>query len=593
MNLDEAAVSRLSCLVVALVFVAGLLHLGVRLREVQVEGAADYAYASARQSVRRVQVGGARGRILDRNGAVLADNRVSLSIVCDAAQFQRRTWEATVEAIGEAVARVGEAIGRRPGIGLREIRRHVRQTLPMPLVVWRDVDEDVLARFSERARRFPGFSVEETDERVYPQGRLAAHLLGYVGRDRGKSVAGDEKFSFFATELAGRAGAETFFDSYLRGVPGERRLLVDARGFTLRSWTVVEPQKGPDLRLTIDLALQREAERQLEGLKGACVAIDPDNGDVLALASAPGFDPNDFVPTLPQTTYERFAKDPDVPLLNRATGGSYAPGSTFKPVTALAALGAGVPASETHLCAGEFRLGQMRLRCSNRWGHGELDLCHALMKSCNPYFCELGMRVGTNALVRAARAFGLGSRTGIDFGVDEAGVVPDGAWKLAHHREKWFAGDLAQMSIGQGMLLVSPLQMARLAGAIGTDFLVTPRLALGAPVERTRLPFAPEHLRTVRKGMRMVVNGDGMSQGTGWRGAEDVAAEVIGKTGTAEVGKGETRRNNTWFIAYAYAHGRALAVAMVIENGDSGGGTTAPRVAAVLRARFGSNTHLK
>ena len=578
--------SRLCCVVLGGLFLAGLVQLGVRLKAVQVDGAADYSYASSRQSVRRVQVGGARGRILDRGGVVLADNRTALSIVCLPTFFQRRTWEGTVEEIVRGIDRVAAVVGRPSERTDRDIRRHVNQSLAMPLVVWRDIGERELEVFSEHQRDLPGFEVEETDERFYPNGPLAAHLLGYVGRDLGEVVAGDEKFNFVTAELRGRAGLEIYYDSFLRGVSGDRRVLVDARGFAIREWTVAEPSRGPDLLLTLDAGIQREAERQLQGQRGACAVLDPRTGEVLALASAPGFDPNEFVPTLSQELYARYANDPAKPLLNRAAGGAYAPGSTFKPVTALAALASGKPADALYACTGVFELGSLQLHCASRWGHGELDLRHALMKSCNPYFCSLGMTVGTNALIRAARAFGLGEKTGIDLGVDMAGTVPDGAWKQRMYGERWYPGDLAQMSIGQGMLLVSPLQMARVAGAIGTGQLVTPHLKRGAPVELRPLPFAKEQLEVVREGMRMVVEGDGEVRGTGWRGGEGLPVSVSGKTGTAEIGRGATRRKNTWFIAYAPTEAPRVALALVVENGEAGGTTAAPRAREILRRAF-------
>lgn len=586
MSMDDRWGGRLSCIVLGVLFLAGLVQLAVRLKAVQVDGAADFNYASSRQSVRRIQVGGVRGRILDRKGEVLADNRTALSIVCLPAFFQRRTWEATVTEIMRGIEDVAAVIGRPSALTERDVRRHVSQSLAMPLVVWRDIDERELETFSERERDLAGFSVEEAEARTYPNGPLAAHLLGYVGRDRGEANAGDEKFNFVVAELRGRAGLELYYDSFLRGVSGERKVLVDARGFAIREWTVVEPSRGPDLRLTLDLALQREAESQLRGLRGACVVMDPRTGEVLALASAPGFDPNDFVPMLSRERYESYANDPAKPLLNRATGGAYAPGSTFKPITAMAGLSSGFSADERYDCAGVFRLGSLRLHCASRWGHGDLDMRHALMKSCNPYFCHLGMTIGTNALVRTARAFGLGEKTGVDFGVDMAGTVPDGCWKQRMYGERWFPGDLAQMSIGQGMLLVSPLQMARVAGAIGTGSLVTPHLKLGGSPERRPLPFEEWQLKVVREGMRMVVAGDGESRGTGWRGGEGVPVAVSGKTGTAEIGRGATRRKNTWFIAYAPSEAPRVAVALVVENGESGGSTAAPRVCEILMRAF-------
>ncbi|MBO7721353.1 MAG: penicillin-binding protein 2 [Kiritimatiellae bacterium] len=586
MSAGDSLAGRLSCCALAMAFIVGLLHLAVRLREVQVVEAADYGYILGRQAERRVQTGGTRGRIFDRNGSVLADNRESVSIICRPSFFKKRTWDEIASGIIAAISNVESVVGRPSPVTAKDVRRHIARSLAMPLPVWRDVDDGELARFSERESEFPGFAAEVVAERVYPQRRLAAHLLGYVGRDRGESVAGDEKFNFFLPELRGRSGIEHYYDGFLIGVPGERKLLVDARGFTIREWTVVEAKKGPDLRLTIDSGVQRAVERQLRGEIGACVVLDPRNGEVLAMASAPGFDPNDFVPVLRTEVYERFAGDPSKPLLNRATGGAFAPGSTFKPITALAGLRAGYPETAEYNCDGVYQLGMMRIHCARRWGHGELDLRRALMKSCNPFFCNLGMDIGTNALIAAARDFGLGRRTGVDFGVDSPGVVPDGEWKLRKYREKWFQGDLAQMSIGQGMLLVTPLQMAMVAGAIGTGYSVMPHLKADMAPVRRPLPFAAAHLRAVREGMRMVVAGDGESGGSGWRGGEGVPVPVSGKTGTAEVGRRDRRRNNTWFIAYAPSEAPRVAVAMLIEDGVSGGGTAAPKVAEILKAVF-------
>lgn len=581
MKREASVVSDFSCWATMAVFAIGLVVLAVRLKEVQIDGAADYNYENARQSARRIQTAGMRGRILARNGEVLADNRHAVSIVCHPEFFQKRTWEATTGAIAEAIERTGEEIGLSSPLTDRVIRRHVNQALAMPLVVWRDVNDEVLARFSERQYRLPGFSVVETEERIYPYGSLAAHVVGFVGRDFVSSEAGDTRFNFSDRELRGRSGIESYYDSYLRGCPGERQLLVDARGFAIRERTVTEAGRGPDLSLTLDIGIQRAVERQLVGETGACVVIDPRDGSVLAFASAPTYNLMDFVPFLSHELYESLVKNPAKPLLNRASGGVYAPGSTFKPLTALAGLSVGFPADDEYYCSGLFTYGTMKLRCSSRWGHGPVSMRTALAKSCNSYFCNMSVDIGTNTIVRMARQFGLGSRTGIDFGVDSPGVVPDADWKQRVYGERWYPGDLPQMSIGQGMLLATPLQMACVAGALGTGYLVTPHFRVGQAVVRKELKISAADWAVVRDGLRMVVDG-----GTGRRGGEGVGVSVSGKTGTAEVGVGEKKRKNTWFIAYAPSESPVVAIAMVIENGQSGGGTTAPKVAEVLKAVF-------
>lgn len=575
------------CLFTALVFLLGFISLIVKLRELQVDDSSQYGYANARQSIRRVQTESCRGRILDRHGRVLAETRRSLAIVCQPSFFQYKTWDETVQQLTQAINDVALVIGRPPEISEKAIRRHINQSLAIPLTVWREISENELFAFSERAQEWPGFEVVETNERIYHYGSLAAHTIGYVGRGRGETQAGDERFNYFDPEMRGRSGLEFYYDSFLRGVPGERRVLVDARGFAIREWETLESRPGLDLTLSLDLDIQRTVERELEGEKGACAVINPRTGEVLALASAPSFDLNDFVPFLRYDVYQSYARDPDKPLLNRASGGLYAPGSTFKPVTALAGLTLGIPPEVTYDCDGVYRLGNFSLRCASRWGHGSIAMREAIMKSCNPYFCNLAMDVGTNALFVAARALGLGSLTGLDLGVDESGILPTAEWKQKKYHQPWYPGDLAQMGIGQGMLLVTPLQMACVAGAIGSGRLVRPHLKRDLPVESRPIPFAEEHLAVVREGMEWVVNGHNDTRGGGWRAAEDLPVTICGKTGTAEIGKGAMRRKNTWFIAYAPSVNPTLAIALIIENGDTGSTTAAPRVNAILKTALG------
>ena len=568
------------------VVLAALAHLAVNLRGVQVDGAAEYSYSGARQSLRRVQTAGIRGRILARDGSSLAENRACVSIVCDAAPLRAKTYLKTADNIEASLVRLSDLLGREIPLAHTNIYHHVKSQTAVPLVIWRNLGEDDIARFAENSRLFPGFSLSCSAQRRYPMGAAVGHLTGYVGRSRGNAVAGDQRFYSYAPEMVGRAGLEAYYDDYLRGVSGDDRVLVDSLGYAVRHWTVVAPQKGPDLVITIDPKLQLAAMRELSGCRGACVVMDPRNGEVLAMASSPSFDPNVFVPFITDEEYSRLRDDSQLPLLNRAVNGTYAPGSTFKPITAIAGLSLGYPELHRYECSGVYQLAELSLRCSRRWGHGELDLRHALMASCNPFFCNLGMDVGTNQLLSVARDFGLGSRTGIDFPAEPSGVVPDAEWKWKNYRERWYPGDLAQLSIGQGMLLVSPLQMARVAGALGTGYLTTPHLRYGAEVRREVLPFSRQHLRIVQEGMRMVVTGEGHIRGTGWRGGEGVPVHVSGKTGTAEIGSRANRRKNTWFIAYAPSENPSVAVALVVENGESGGSTAAPRCANILRECF-------
>ncbi len=573
------------------VFGVGLTILAVRLRAVQVEGVAEHRLEMSSQSQRIVQTAGLRGRIVDRNGVPLAANRLTLDLELNPEAFKpTRKGQTTSANILAALADLERIVGRPSRITPESLARHLRISLARPLKAWTDLTDAELARFSERSRLHPGFSCVSEYERTYPQGSLAAHLVGRVGREELKAVAGDRKANYAEKDLIGREGLELQYDAYLRGMSGQDRVLVDARGFAVGCETLKRPSSGYDLTLTLDVDLQRAVEAELDGLRGACVALDPRDGSVLALASAPAFDPNDCVPVFTKAVYQRLSKDEGKPLLNRATAGLYAPGSTFKPVTGLAGLRNGWSPHALHPCDGMYRFSDMRIRCARTWGHGELDLAHALRESCNPYFCNLGLKTGVETLKQAANDLGLGARTGIDFPNDPAGVVPDPDWKMARYHEMWYPGDLAQMSIGQGMLLVTPLQMARVVAAIGTGLLATPRLNAAVPPEMKPVPFTKAALDVVREGLRLVVDG-----GTGRKAGEGVEANVIGKTGTAEVGRGERRRKNTWFIAYATPRATSrtqmpIALAMIIENGESGGGTTAPKVASVLRAFYNQPT---
>ena len=590
MNDRPSIVSDFACWGAAAAFLLGLVVLAVNLYAVQIEDTAEMRYAAQEQSVRRIRLAPPRGRILERNGIVLAGNRPCFSIVCHCEYFSRRGWEASAEAIVEAERELALATGLVPSLTVSNVVHYLVNEVSVPLTVWDDVDRFAFERFCEHSRMFPGFSVVEREEREYPYGTLASHVLGFTGSSDAGDPSVEGRFYFRQKEMTGRAGLEYFYDDYLHGVPGVELLTVDSRCFTVTRETVVRAERGPDLELTLDAKIQRAAERELADRRGACVVIDPRDGGILAAVSAPAYDLRLMVPRLSPEMNSAYFGNRD--YRNRFSGETYAPGSTFKPVTALAALAVGASAVAPYECIGEFRLGEWRLRCSRRWGHGPETMRTALRDSCNPYFCALGNDIGTNALIRAAKAFGLGASTGVDLPGEVGGVVPDGAWKTRVYGENWYPGDLPQMSIGQGMLTATPLQMACVAAALATGRRVRPHFkkTISDSVDRGALPFTAAQLRVVREGMTAVVNdplGSGVKGGEGVVDANGRRVTVAGKTGTAEVGVGERRRKNTWFIAYAPVEAPEVAVALVVEDGESGGSTAAPKVAAVLREAMG------
>ena len=595
------------------VYLLGFLVLCSALFRLQYEDTSEFKADLALQNTRRIRVPGLRGRILDRNGAVLAECRPSHCIQCNVEEFQRRgSATNTVAAVEEAVDRLASELklARHASLTHARIERHVKLSSAMPLMLWEDVSDETFARFAEHSDEYPGFDVSTRPERVYPCGRLAAHILGYTGRSRPDDA---DSAHFFEHDMRGREGVERYYNRFLTGVAGERRVRVDARGFrpTKQREAMMEddmdadvaPPAGLDLQLTIDKDVQAVLEAQLDGLTGAGVVLDPRDGAIIAMASAPTFDPNDCVPRLTREVYATLTNAPAKRLQNRAISESYAPGSTFKPITALAALANGWLPDDEYSCQGVYTLGNLRLHCWDRWGHGPITLRTALEKSCNTFFCNLGTAIGTNAVISAARAFGLGSVTGVDLGGETPGVVPDNEWKFSNFNERWYPGDTCQMSIGQGMLLVTPLQMAVVAAALAnggkifTPYLFARTGGQPPPKPVRSVPFAREYITLVREGMRDVAEqGTGRRIRTRWEEAEpgtykrrrfNLNVTCAGKTGTAELGRGSTKRKNTWVIAFAPFEKPTVAMAMIVERGESGGSTVAPRVHAVLAHMFG------
>jgi len=599
----ECRVSPWFILSLGAFFAAGLAVLAVSLYRVQVVESAEFNKQSENQSVRRMLVPGARGRILDRRGRLLAGNRPSYCIECYINELQQRGgWSNTVNAVDAALDRLAAAVKVPRQKTRAAIERHVSQQLAVPMEVYHDIDLDALARFAENFRDFPAFSESVKFERTYPLG-CAAHLVGSVKWDRpgfALSSEGDESAPhFYAKENRGRFGLESRYDSFLVGVSGERLIQVDARGYRHGSWSGRKAVAGPDLKLTVDADLQKALERELAGSVGAGVVLDPRDGAVLALASSPSFDANEFVPNITAEAYARLDGDPRKPLLNRAVSEYYAPGSTFKPITAMAALAKHVDPTREYDCVGTFSLGEWRLRCSTRWGHGPISMRRALEKSCNTYFCNLGHEIGIEAIDEAARRFGLGERTGIDLDGEKPGTVPDEEWKMRNKRgERWYPGDTCQTSIGQGMLQVTPLQMAVVAAAFANGgkvyrpYLKARDASDGPPAPVRTVGYSKAAFELVRMGMKDVADkGTGIRIRTRQDGSRWYPLKVscAGKTGTAEVGVGASRRKNTWIIAFAPFENPTVAVAMVIENGESGGLTTAPKVHNVLASVFGED----
>jgi len=581
---------------------AGLFGLLVsRLWTLQVAQGMEYQRRLTKQSLRSVRLPGLRGRILDRNGTRLAENRPSygVSLYLEELRVPGARFR-TVERVLDQLYRISETMDRPMELDHGDVRVHMARRTPLPLVAWRDLDEEAVARFLEHAHDFPGAALTVEPVRVYPQGGLACHLLGYVGRADVDKLVGDgpdaERFHYYLPEYAGRSGVEKRLDGVLRAPAGGKlEVQVDVTGFKFDEVSRRKPGQGRDVELAIDARIQRAAEEAVAGEKGAAVVIDPRNGDVLALASSPGYDPNDFVPSIPASIWNGLLRDERRPLVNRATGGEYAPGSTFKPITLLAALHSGAVQPDTRFtCPGYLDLGRARFRCWQHWGHGSLDLRAAIRYSCNVYLYHAALAAGAEAVQQMARDCGLGRRTGISLDFERPGLVPDDAWKRENRGDGWRDGDTCNLSIGQGALLVTPLQLGMYAAALANGgTLWRPRLVrrIGGPEAPQEIAPAPAeigpdwtaaHIRTVRNGMLDAVE---EPDGSGKR-AKLPGVQVAGKTGTAEYGPKGAGLKMTWMIAFAPFEEPRYAVAVLVEDGVSGGTTVAPRIKRLLARVF-------
>jgi penicillin-binding protein 2 len=559
---------------------AGLVYLSFQLWQIQVAQADQYQSKLDRQSVRRVRMAATRGRIVDRNHKVLVDTVPGFCIAAYVEELrQPGKWSNTVEHVDAVLNDVSRQIKIPNTLSSADIWKHVKKRLPLPLVVWRDVGSDVVARWMEGVGSdYPGVDIYVEPKRVYPYGPLAAHVLGYVGRAHPEQDS-EETFHFYYPEMEGQSGLERSMNDALEGQSGGRLLRVNASGIMHDVIGEKKPIPGMDVVLAMDVRVQQVVEAGLKNYIGACVVMDPNNGEILAMASAPSFDPNFFAGERSAAGWDALRLNPDRPMINRAISSAYPPGSTFKPVVALAALQSHkVSPLETFLCNGSYKLGGTEFHCwSREHGHGTLAMVKAFEQSCNPYFIQLGLRCGYETIHLEAERLGFGARTGIPLGAEAAGWLPP-------ITVPWRLGDTCNLSIGQGDLLATPVQMVTYVSAIANGgILLSPRLLLSqgrdafthGPID---LYWDKTALATVRRGMFEVVQSE---TGTGKRAR--LAHELMaGKTGTAEYGTRQNHKKYAWMIAYApYEHPR-YAIAVVLENTTAGGVNAAPIVKSVM-----------
>jgi penicillin-binding protein 2 len=576
---ERAEKERFRVRLILLVMLGALAFLGVNLWRIQVLRATEYRSSLDRQSMRRVRLPGVRGRIFDRNGVCLADNRASYCVAIYTEELrQRGRWSRTIDKVDSVVDELASILGEPRQVLREDIAQHVSRRLPLPFLAWHDLDETARARLAEYVQTLPGVDIYVEPIRVYPYGPRASHVIGYVGRADPAATNTEEPYHYYLPEMEGKNGIEKVMDDHLRGQCGGRLIRVDASGFKYNETGEREPVAGEDVHLALDMNIQVIAENVLSNQPGAVVVLDPRNGDVLALASAPGFD----VESLKSSKrWQQVLSDPDNPLLNRAIPGRYPPGSTFKPLVAITGLESGrITPSVTLNCPGYYKVGNRRIHCWSKRGHGTLRMRKAIEQSCNPFFCELGIRCEYKRLYHMADSFGFGHRTGIELSGESTGLLPSNEWKKRVMKDAWRAGDTCNVSIGQGFLLVTPLQMASFVAALGNGgYVYRPRLLsngrFGGDLVN-RMAWSAKTMGVVRGGMFDVVQAE---TGTGKRARID-GVSIGGKTGSAQYSKGRT---HAWMIAFAPFDAPRYAVAMIVEDAVSGGITVAPRLRHLLR----------
>jgi penicillin-binding protein 2 len=567
-----------------------LIFLGASLWRIQVHDVSKYRSSVDRQSIRRVRLPGSRGMIYDRNGFCMADNRPSYCVGIYIEELrQAGSWSNTINKVEDTIGRLSGVLGMRSDVTREDIRRHINKRLPLPFMAWRDIDDAAVAKLEEIGEEFPGVSIYVEPVRCYPMGATAAHLLGYVGRANPEQDP-EQPFHYYLPEMEGKAGIESALNDELTGIPGGYLIRVDASGFRRRyvgekDVQSKDPVPGTDIVLTIDSRIQLMAEKALVSsngpVRGAVVVLDPRNGDVLALASSPAFDPNSFTPSVPIAEWQRLNTDEDKPLINRAIAGIYPPGSTFKPLIVITALDSGCATADTTFnCCGYFDLGNARFHCWQKTGHGTIPMRKAIEQSCNAYFCQLGLRCGYERIRRMADMVGFGHKTGIILDGESAGLLP-------RKSRGWSGGDTCNISIGQGAISATPLQMAVFTASIANGGTIyRPRLVLrrgeteGEVV--SKMGWSAETMRLVRGGMHDVVEAE---SGTGKR-AKIQGVEMAGKTGTAEFETQSQKRKHTWMTVFAPCDKPRYTVAMVLDEGVSGGVSVAPQINKLMTGIF-------
>jgi len=578
---------------ICIIFAFSVLFL--RFTYLQIIKGEEFRLLSEKNAVRLTSIKAPRGLILDRDRKLLVDNRPS---------FNLKIMLEDAGNVKETVHKISQMIDIPFEELMKKISDAGQGAFYKPVTLQDDISRDHLAIVEAHKFDLPGVFIDIEPTRHYIYKKIASHLLGYLGEVNNDELLSGKYPNVKSGDSIGRYGVEKSFEPYLQGKRGGRQIEVDANGRTIKVLKTVEPITGLDLKLTIDLDLQQTAEKMLEDKHGAVVALDPNTGDVLVMASAPGFDQNDFVGGINSKKWKALMSDRGKPMTNKAIQGEYPPASTYKIITSIAALEEKeIDIHTTAFCPGFFRYGNRVYRCWNKNGHGNVSVIEAVTQSCDVFYYQAGDKVGVDTLAKYAMGCGLNKKTGVLLEDERKGLIPTSLWKKKRFNEAWHRGETLSIAIGQGYDLVTPMQMAVFIAAVGNGgTLYKPRIVSGIegsqgnlikeiPVEVTgKLPAGKKTLEIIQKGLLGVVEND---RGTAKR-IRLKHVKIAGKTGTAQVfsvKSGEKLktehldfylRDHAWFICYAPAENPVIAVSVLIEHGAHGSTAAAPIAGALI-----------
>jgi len=573
---------RINIAIIIVIFIFSIFS--IRLWQLQILKGKDYRKIDEQNRLRVLDIPAPRGIIYDRYDRPLVKNVPSFDI--EVVREDMRKGRETLAGLAGLL-----------GVNFDSIASKLKKgaSLPFkPVVLKQDVPFGEVAKVEARKIDFPGLQVNVVAGREYIYGHAASHLLGYLGIPGTELLSTPEYSGVPPETFTGQFGIEKIHDLTLIGKAGKKIIEVDALGSIMKVVRIQKPVKGEDIKLTIDIDLQVEAEKGLEGKAGAVVALKPDSGEILVMASSPTFDPNIFVRGIKNREWKGLVKDPRKPLLNRAIQSQYPPGSTFKIVTAIAALEEGIINGDTHYyCSGSIYFGRT-FGCWKAEGHGDVDLYKAIVESCDVYFYEIAKLIQIDKLAQYAFALGLGRKTGVRLEGEAEGIVPTSAWKLQTRNEQWFTGETLNTVIGQGYVSATPIQMASMIAAVVNGGKVYEPYLLDNAEQRGKvrsvIEISPEHIAMLKKALMGVVNDE---KGTGKIAHSDMIS-IGGKTGTTQVIGGSSRekdvpekfRDHAWFVAFAPEVNPQIAVSVFVEHGGHGSTGAAPIAKKIIETYY-------